>query len=284
MSVLKIAFISPKYCGSAFTCVKKASERLCDENYSFDFLPRVYSLYERSENGELLRSRFFTKKADLTAVFFDACTFDISMRVLLETMEYCSRTVVIIENAYEAGFDTEAFSGALGIKVFHYENSRASILNIMDLIRTYAVSLFYTSPTYINYGPDAEYALSLLERSARDVFGNKNKTWSAVRLLRGGIFLKELFSLFSVDTKTRASLYKDMSTAALYLHNCTPSIDFPKHAEDVLESITETLKESCLKEYSHPNEKDSYLRVFWVIIYALICVCALTVTGMIFFD
>lgn len=283
MSVLKIALISPHLCGTAYTCIKKAAGRLGDKNYRFDFLPRVGSIYEQTGEGELLRSRLFSKKPDLTAVFFDPGSFEQSMRILLETMEYSPRTVVIIEDDGATEFNAETFSGTLGVDCIPYENSAESVLNILDVLRTFAVSLFYASPAYINYGAEAEYALSLLERSARDVFGVRNKTWAAARLLRGGVFLRELFIMFDVDIYERKTLYEDISTAALYLHNCTPSIDFPKHAEAVFSSITETLKESCFKK--DDLCKDSpYSRAFWVILYALASVCALTLAGMIFFD
>jgi len=284
MSALNIALISPKTAATSFTSIKKAVAHITDNNYKFCFLPRIDDVYEPGYIGQIFRKQLFCKKYDLTAVFFDPDNFELSLRILLHVMEYSSRTIVLSEISKKTAFDFEGFLQTLGVDGIYVFNTSCSIINTLDFLRSYAVSLFYTSPAYINYGPEAEYAMSLIEENAGIAFGKDKKTWAASRLLYGGAFVKELFYNFELSGYDRENIHENMFVASRYLKNCEPSINFKRNAETVFESITQTLKESCLITPKEESYRLFSMRTFYILIYIIASICALTLLCVIFFD
>ncbi|MBQ3379521.1 MAG: hypothetical protein IJG50_06615 [Clostridia bacterium] len=246
MSALKIKMLSLRAAGTAYIRVKKAAEHLCDENFVFDFLPRVSSIYEESDKGRLLREKAFTDKCDLLVVFFYPHAFNASMMILLEAMEYFDRVIIVSDASFECAFDISAFSQCMCIDAKECDGSAGSVVDTLGFIRTYGASLLYSSPSYINYGPDAECALSIISYDAEKAFTAKQKRWAASRLLRGGSFIRELFMLFNIDGQKKDVLFRDIKKAEEYLERCVPSIKFSTYADEVFESITNCIKCSSL--------------------------------------
>ncbi|MBR2741988.1 MAG: hypothetical protein IKD89_00170 [Clostridia bacterium] len=253
MSALKIKILSPPVKSDSYTCIKKAVRRLCDRNCRFELLPKLRSLYEESREGRIARRMLFSDECDLAAVFFYPDAFDDSARLLLETMEYCPRTVIISDAASGAVFDSGAFADALCIGAASYDLTVQGTLYILDFIRTYAASLLYASPSFINYGEDAECALGMITDGARRAFGAEKKRWAAAMLLRGGAFRDMLKDMLKPDEEALTTLSDDIKRAEAYLDGCTPPLSFGAHAEDIFRGITGALKNASLRE--EPKEE-----------------------------
>ncbi len=271
MSALKIKLLSPKNKSPSFVRVKKAAKRLRDENFEFCFLPRLPTIYEDSPKGALLRRQAFTGECDLLAVFFYPDDFDASAKLLLEAMEFFGRTVVIVDTSSGKGFNTDAFSESLCIASATCDGSAASVTGVLELIRTYAVSLLYSSPSFINYGPDAECALDIVSYGAKAVFGAKKLRWAASRLLRGGAFSDELFTLFGVSGERRAAISGDVKRALEYLERCTPPVDFAVCADNVISGISQALKEASQTEKEENEAAGEQKSIF---------ICAIMLSGL----
>lgn len=161
------------------------------KDYILVDLPGTYSLLASSVEEEVARDFLCFGCADAAVVVVDATCLERNLNLVLQTLEITQRVVVclnLMDEAEKKGIqvDLEELSLQLGVPVVATSaRSGKGLEELMDQVEAIAFREKKTYRVKVDYGPQLEEAISLLEPAVAKVQDAIDSRWLALRLLDG---------------------------------------------------------------------------------------------------
>ena len=163
------------------------------KDYILVDLPGTYSLLASSVEEEVARDFLCFGCADAAVVVVDATCLERNLNLVLQTLEITQRVVVcltLMDEAEKKGIqvDLEELSLQLGVPVVATSaRSGKGLEELMDQVEAIAFREKKTYRVKVDYGPQLEEAISLLEPAVAKVQDAIDSRWLALRLPDGEV-------------------------------------------------------------------------------------------------
>jgi ferrous iron transport protein B len=165
--------------------------RYQERDYILVDIPGTYSLSANSEEEEIARDFICFGEPDATVVVADATCLERNLNFVLQTMEVSGHVVLCVNLLDEAKkkkirVKLDVLSRELGIPVVGTcARSGKGLKNLMEAVSA-ALRNGGPQPPPVDYGPEVEKAVSVLEPAVKSALGGKlNARWVSLRLLDG---------------------------------------------------------------------------------------------------
>jgi len=162
------------------------------QQYTLVDLPGTYSLLANSVDEQVARDFICFAKPDATVVVVDATCLERNLNLVLQVMEITEKVVLCVNLIDEAkrrklNIDTSALTRALGIPVVATAaRSKEGLPQLLETTANVVWEKLKPRPNLVQYIPEVETAVSLLEPIVKALLGNEiNPRWISLRLLDG---------------------------------------------------------------------------------------------------
>ncbi len=232
-----------------------------NQSYVMVDIPGTYSLMAHSAEEEVARNFICFADPDAVIVVCDATCLERNLNLVLQTMEISKNVVVCINLMDEAkrkniSIDIERLSQILGVPVVSTVARKKKSLD--SLLRTLDRTVFEKEKKdiyKITYCDDIEKAISIIEPTVKQLFGNKlNCRWLSLKLLdRDPSLIKEINAYFGEGLLHNKQLIKAVDKAKKYLNENNVTADILN--DSIVSSIVKACEEIAAKTICYQSEK-----------------------------
>lgn len=196
-------------------------------------IPGTYSLLALSAEEEVARSFICFGGAEQVVVVCDATCLERSLNLVLQTLEITKNVVVCINLMDEAKhrgikINQKLLSARLGVPVVatvaRKKKSLAALTGVLDDM---ADGKIKTAPVKIEYPPEIEAAVELLQPTVETIFGGAvDGRWLSLRLMEcDSLLMKELTERFGAKVMENEELTDALAMAGRMLRGAQISSD-----------------------------------------------------------
>lgn len=196
------------------------------EHMLFD-LPGTYSLLANSAEEEIARDFICFSRPDVTVVVADATCLERSLNLVLQVREITKNTVLcvnLMDEAKKKGISVDLDRLGERLRLRAVGASARSGAGIQGLLSAVAAAGEDDADgeniaPLIDYGPELEHAVSLVEPAVRQKLGGRlDARWAALRLLEGDeSLLAELFHALGFDLRADEQISAALHLARAFL-------------------------------------------------------------------
>jgi len=222
-------------------------------------LPGIYSLMANSVEEEVARDFICFGNPDATVIVADATCLERNLNLVLQTLEITNNAIVCVNLLDEAkkkkiNIDLKELSKQLGVPVVGTSaRDGKGLTELMDEV--YSLTMKKPSKTgyIIKYDKPIEEAISILEPCIREVIGDFNSRWMALKLLDGDkTLINSINQFLNMDILEEVEIVEKMQLAREVLINS--GIDNNLFRDKVVSHIVMRAEEISRKVVSYENE------------------------------
>ena len=222
-------------------------------------LPGIYSLMANSVEEEVARDFICFGNPDATVIVADATCLERNLNLVLQTLEITNNAIVCVNLLDEAkkkkiNIDLKELSKQLGVPVVGTSaRDGKGLTELMDEV--YNLTMKKTSKTgyIIKYDKPIEEAISILEPCIKEVIGDFNSRWIALKLLDGDkTLINSINQFLNMDILEEVEIVEKMQLAREVLINS--GIDNNLFRDKVVSRIVMKAEEISRKVVSYENE------------------------------
>jgi small GTP-binding protein len=175
-----------------------------DKTFHLIDLPGTYSLFSNSKDEEVARNYIVFEKPDVTLVVLDATSLERNFNLALQVLEMTKNVIVcinLIDEAEKQGIriNERLLMNRLGVPVVKISaRNKQGFPVLLDTIDRIVTGEIECLPKQMQYSPEIEAQISILEPKVREVVGDRvSSRWISLRLLDGDeALLAELANRF----------------------------------------------------------------------------------------
>ncbi|HHU90485.1 MAG TPA: ferrous iron transport protein B [Clostridiaceae bacterium] len=223
-------------------------------------LPGIYSLMANSVEEEVARDFICFGNPDTTVIVADATCLERNLNLVLQTLEITNTAVLCVNLLDEAKskkikIDLKELSKQLGIPVVGTcARNGKGLYELMDEVYNLTSKKSLKANYIIKYDKPIEEAIAILEPSVRELIGDFNSRWIALKLLDGDkVLINSINQFLKIDILEETEIVEKLQLAREVLINS--GIDNNLFRDKVVSRIIIKAEEISRKAVSYENEK-----------------------------
>ena len=189
-------------------------------------LPGIYSLMANSVEEEVARDFICFGNPDTTVIVADATCLERNLNLVLQTLEITNTAVLCVNLLDEAKskkikIDLKELSKQLGIPVVGTcARNGKGLYELMDEVYNLTSKKSLKANYIIKYDKPIEEAIALLEPSVRELIGDFNSRWIALKLLDGDkVLINSINQFLKIDILEETEIVEKLQLAREVLIN-----------------------------------------------------------------